>query len=138
MGEAVRDHFCELPESSIGTGEWTDMAGLMVPESEVSLLANEISSGAVDDIQTIEERFGTMHANYDTYKWNWTYSVILDYFGLDTLTEDDIISIGREYETARREWLGAIRHDAEREYALGDMDENLLGSFLAKLEQEQI
>lgn len=138
MGEAVRDHFCELPESSIGTGEWTDMAGLMVPESEVSLLANEISSGAVDDIRTIEDRFGTMHANYDTYKWNWTYSVILDYFGLDTLTEDDIISIGREYETARREWLGAIRHDAEREYALGDMDENLLGSFLAKLEQEQI
>lgn len=78
-----------------------------------------------------------MYANYDNYKWNWTYGVIVDYFGLDTLTDDDLQRIGSEYDTARREWFGAIRHDAEREFALGDMDETLLGEFLEKLEQEE-
>ena len=135
MGKAVRNHFCELPESSIGTGGWTDLAGLIVPETEVALMADEIRSGAIDDVQAIEERFQAMHANYDAYKWNWTYSAILDYFHLDTLTGDDIARIDREYEAALREWTGAIRHDAEREYALGDVDEDTLGSFLAKLEQ---
>lgn len=135
MGKAVRNHFCELPESSIGTGGWTDLAGLIVPETEVALMADEIRSGAIDDVQAIEERFQAMHANYDAYKWNWTYSAILDYFHLDTLTGDDVARIDREYEAALREWTGAIRHDAEREYALGDVDEDTLGSFLAKLEQ---
>lgn len=135
MGKAVRNHFCELPESSIGTGGWTDLAGLIVPETEVALMADEIRSGGIDDVQAIEERFQAMHANYDAYKWNWTYSAILDYFHLDTLTGDDVARIDREYEAALREWTGAIRHDAEREYALGDVDEDTLGSFLAKLEQ---
>lgn len=135
MGEAVRDHYCELPESSIGTGEWLDMGGMIVPEAEVTQLADDIKSGAVNDLQMIEDRFMTMHKSYESYKWNWTYRIILEYFGLDTLTADDMQRIGDEYEAARREWIGAVRHDAEREYALGDVEESVLSSFLAKLEE---
>lgn len=137
MGEAVRNHYCELPESSIGTGEWTDMAGLIVPETEVELLAGDIKNGAIGDIRMVEDRFMTMHTNYENYKWNWTYRVILDYFGLDMLTDVDMRRIADEYEAARIEWLGAIRRDAEREFALGDVDESVLGDFLAKLENRQ-
>lgn len=134
MGEAVKNHYCELPESSVGTGGWTDLAGLLVPESEVELLADDIRSGVTGDMAAVEERFATMAARYEDYKWNWTYRVILDYFGLDTLTEADLQRITDEYEAARRDRNAAIRLDAEREYALGDVEESLLGEFLEKLE----
>ncbi|MGN1263303.1 MAG: DUF4954 family protein, partial [Prevotella sp.] len=133
MGEAVKDHYCELPESSIGTGDWLDMGGMIVPETEITQLADDIRNGAVDDIQTVEERFAMMHANYENYKWNWTYRVILDYYGLDTVTDADMERIADEYETAKREWLNAVRYDAEREYNLGDVDDKVLDDFLAKL-----
>ena len=134
MGEAVKNHYCELPESSVGTGGWTDLAGLLVPQSEVELLADDIRSGVTGDVAAVEERFATMAARYEDYKWNWTYRVILDYFGLDTLTEADLQRITDEYEAARRDRNAAIRLDAEREYALGDVEESLLGEFLEKLE----
>ena len=86
------------------------------------------------DVAAVEERFATMAARYEDYKWNWTYRVILDYFGLDTLTEADLQRITDEYEAARRDRNAAIRLDAEREYALGDVEESLLGEFLEKLE----
>lgn len=133
MGEAVKDHYCELPESSIGTGEWLDMGGMIVPETEITQLADDIRNGAVDDVQAMEERFAMMHGNYESYKWNWTYRVILDYYGLDTITDADMERITDEYETARREWTNGIRYDAEREYALGDVDDKVLDDFLAKL-----
>lgn len=134
MGEAVRDHYCELPESSTGTGDWQDMAGLIVPDTEVEQLAYDIRSGAIDEVQQIDDRLITMYSRYEDYKWNWTYRVILDYFGLDTLTEGDLQRISDEYEAARQEWTAAIRNDAEREYALGDVEESVLNDFLTKLE----
>lgn len=135
MGEAVRDHYCELPGSSIGTGDWTDLGGLIVPETEVELLAEDIRSGAIDEIQMMDDRFITMHSHYEDYKWNWTYRVILDYFGLDTLTDEDLQRIADEYSGALRDRLAAVRYDAEREFALGDVDADVLNGFLAKLEQ---
>ena len=100
---------------------------------EITQLADDIRNGAVDDVQAMEERFAMMHGNYESYKWNWTYRVILDYYGLDTITDADMERITDEYETARREWTNGIRYDAEREYALGDVDDRVLDDFLAKL-----
>lgn len=137
IGEAVRNHGCELPESSIGTGRWADLAGLIVPETEVELLADDIKSGAVGSTAEMEERFGRMYANYGSYKWNLTYRILLDFYGLETLTEADMQRISDDCATARHEWLDAIRRDAEREYELGDVDVSLLDDFLAKLEQEK-
>lgn len=136
MGEAVRGHYCELPESSTGTGGWQDLGGMIVPDSEVEQLAYDIRSGAIDEVEMIDDRMITMFRSYEDYKWNWTYRVILDYFGLDTLTEDDLQRIAGEYEAAHKEWTAAIRRDAEREYALGDVEESVLNAFLDKLDND--
>lgn len=135
MGEVVGSHYCELPESTTGTGEWTDLAGMIVPESEVELLAYDIKDGAISELQMVEDRFITMNRLYDEYKWNWTYRVILDYFGLDTLTPADARRIADDYEAAQKEWLAAVRADAEREFALGDVEESVLNDFIAETEK---
>ena len=60
---------------------------------------------------------------------------ILNYFRLDTLEEEDVMHIIGEYEKAKKDWLTAIRFDAEKEFNMGDVDEQTLKSFLEKLEQ---
>ncbi len=133
MGMVLENHALSLPESSIGTGDWLDLAGLLVPEQEVAQLADDISSGALYDINMIEERFAAMNAAYDTYLWNWAYGTIIDWFGVDSLTDEDADRIISEARAARSEWLTVIRYDAEKEYAMGDVDEDMLNGFLSKL-----
>ena len=82
----------------------------------------------------MERHFEEINAAYGEYRWNWTYRVILDYFGIDMLTDDDINTILSEADAARKEWVSAIRYDAEREFAMGDVAEEELNNFLSNLE----
>ena len=138
LGRAVRGHYCELPESSVGTGEWADLAGMLVPMAEVEQLADDIRSGTVDELQLVDDRFISLNEAYDDFKWNFTYRLALDYYGLDTLSADDIDRITADYEAARAEWVAAVGRDAEREFALGDVDEGVLAAFLDSLEAQGV
>lgn len=136
VGQAARNHYGELPESTIGTGEWADLAGMLLPESEIDSLCSDISDGLLTEIAEMEERFASIHQQYEQYKWNGTYRLILDYLGVDLLTEEDLQRISNDYDMARRQWLNAVKLDAEREFALGDVEESELAAFLAKIESE--
>jgi hypothetical protein len=133
MGETVKNHKADLPKSSVGTGNWSDLAGLLLPESEEQQLLNDVATGYVDDIKDVEDRFSSLFEHYPDYKWTWTYRIILSYFRLDTLEEEDVSHIIAEYEKAKKDWISAIRYDAEKEFQLGDVDENTLKSFLDSL-----
>src|SRR5574344_48296 len=134
IGETVMNHKAELPKSSVGSGDWTDLGGLLMPESEEHQLINDIATGYIEDIKDVNDRFAELFARYDEYQWTWTYRIILDYFKLDTLTEEDTSRIMTEYDKAKKNWLTAIRFDAEKEFNLGDVDEQTLKSFLTQLE----
>ncbi len=134
MGEAVAGHTGELPENSIGTGQWTDLCGLLVPSTEVEQLAEDVKNDAVSDIAAVEERFVDMHKGYDTYKWNWTYRNAIDLLDIEMLTVDDIAHLTDDGKEARREWLNAVRYDAEKEFALGDVAEDSLKAFIESLQ----
>ena len=62
--------------------------------------------------------------------------MILDYYGLETLTEDDAKRIHEDYVTARRKWIAEIQKDAEKEYTLGDVDKEVLDNFITQLQAE--
>ena len=135
VGMAVRHHRNELPESSVGTGEWVDMAGLLAPLSEVEQVVEDLRCGQLGMIDEIEEQLALIHSCYDQYKWNATYRMVLNHLDVDRLTEDDLQRVDDDYQTALREWKSALRYDAEREFALGDVEEHLLNSFLSELER---
>ena len=61
--------------------------------------------------------------------------MVLNHLDVDRLTEDDLQRVDDDYQTALREWKSALRYDAEREFALGDVEEHLLNSFLSELER---
>jgi len=130
IGDAVARYGACLPESSAGCGEWVDLAGLLVPESEFEGVRLDCENGYMDDVKS---RLRELHDNYDEYKWAWTYRMATDYYGLDTITQDDADEMIRQGEAARAQWLEAVRRDAEKEYEMGDMDEKTLNGFLDRL-----
>lgn len=134
LGEAIIGHNMELPDSATGTGEWVDLAGMLAPKTEVDSLIDDIRTGVVESVEQVEDRLLAIHKHYDAYKWNWTYKLITNHLGIDTLTEAEATDIEEAYAKAHKQWTEAIRKDAEREFALGDVAQETLDDFLNALQ----
>ena len=134
MGEVVARHGGGLPCCSVGSGDWCDLSGLLAPVEVISELCNNIADDVYKSIEEVENELYSVNEKYSDYRWSWTYRLILDYFGLDILEETDVNRIMAEADAARNEWLNAIRYDAEREFALGDVSEDEISNFLNNLE----
>ena len=126
----------ELPQTTVGKGNWIDLSGLLLPESEEQRLIEDIKSGALANIQDVIARFVDINNNYRAYQWAWTYQMILDYYGIDSITEQDQERIREDYVRARRAWIAEIRKDAEKEFAMGDVEQEVYDDFISKLDHE--
>lgn len=124
------------PTSAIGTGKWTDLAGLLLPVSEEERLKEDIKSGELETIDDVLKRFTDINEHYQEYRWAWTYELIKNYYQLDTITMADAERIHADYVKARRAWIAEIRKDAEKEFSMGDVEQNLFDNFIEKLDRE--
>ena len=125
-----------MPTTTIGRGNWIDLSGLLLPESEEERLIDDIKNGTLETIQAVIDRFEEINDHYREYQWAWTYQMILDYYGLSEITEEDALRIRQDYITARRAWIAEIRKDAEKEYAMGDVEDEVFNDFINKLDHE--
>lgn len=126
----------EPPTTTAGLGKWNDLSGLLLPESEEMRLIDDIKSGEIETIQEVTDRFKEINCNYREYQWAWTYQMILDYYHLSEITDADIERIREDYVRARRAWIAEIRKDAEKEYAMGDVEKHVLDDFIDNLDHE--
>ena len=62
--------------------------------------------------------------------------MICSYYGLEEITEADAERVRQDYVTARRAWIAEIRKDAEKEFAMGDVDQDVFDDFISKLDHE--
>lgn len=136
--ERVQRHDPELnePETDTGLGKWDNLAGLLLPASEERQMVEDIKDGTLESIDAILRRFDEINAEYRNYQWVWTYRLILNYYGLTELTPDDADMIRDNCLKARRVWTEEIRQDAEREYQLGKMNQEVLEALSAQLNRE--
>jgi hypothetical protein len=136
LKRAQKEGVLGKPENTTGVGPWTDLSGLLLPESEEQRLMDDIKSGAIDNIQQVLDRFTDINNHYSEYRWAWSYQMILDYYHLDELDAAACERIREDYVKARRAWIAEIRKDAEKEYAMGDVDKDVLDEFVEKLDHE--
>ena len=94
------------------------------------------ADGTIESVDEITDRFKRINDNYAEYRWAWSYSMILNYYGLKTITPEDAERIHDDYVTARRAWIAEIRKDAEKEFQLGDVEESVLENFISQLDKE--
>lgn len=136
MKRVMKSGMFGIPLTNTGIGKWNDLAGLLLPESEEQRLIDDIKNGTLSDIDQVINRFAEINEHYREYQWAWTYRLILDYYGLDHISETDIERIRKDYIKARRAWIAEIRKDAENEYAMGDVEESVFENFINSLDHE--
>lgn len=133
------------PDSTVGLGDWVDMAGLIAPRSAVTELADEIERGE-HTLESIQARLEQMHNAYYSYEWAWALDKLEKVWdcSVEEVTLDKIrqtISVWLSavvnldkmvYNDARKEFdlnsqtgFGA---DGDREQAEADFEE-VRGSF---------
>ena len=131
-----RDPSITPPSTQIGLGDWDDLSGLLLPVSEEERIINDLKDGNIETIQELIERFENIDANYREYQWAWTYKMICDYYGISEITLEDANRIHEDYIKARRSWIAEIKKDAEKEFAMGDVEEEVFRNFVDSLDQE--
>ena len=112
-----------LPDTSIGSGEWVDISGLIAPKSEIERLMNDIETGALSTVDQIHDRFADMHAHYYTYEWTWAYEKMLEFYQLDAerITASDICAIVRQWQDSVVGLDRLVYEDAKKEFSLTSM-----------------
>jgi hypothetical protein len=118
-------------EGISGKGAWADLAGMIAPCEEVERIVDDVETG---DIASTDELMMVLHQVDDNYA-----AYATDYLQLLLQQQSDSLIVDTDYwlreaEEAHQQWLDMVREDAEREYQLGDVDEDFLRSFLKKVE----
>ena len=136
LKRAVKGNWLGKPTTTIGEGTWSDLSGLLLPASEEQRLLDDIKSGTIESIHEVLERFNDINAHYREYQWVWTYKLIMDYYGVDELTDQVMQHIREDYVRARRAWIAEIRKDAQKEFDMGDVEQDVFDDFISKLDHE--
>ncbi len=131
-----RDPTITPPSTQTGVGDWDDLSGLLLPVSEEDRIIADLKDGTIETIQELISRFEEIDANYREYQWAWTYKMICDYYHISEITLEDANRIHEDYIKARRSWIAEIKKDAEKEYAMGDVEEEVYRNFVNSLDQE--
>ena len=91
------------PTLKAGAGEWLDIAGLIVPKSEMKRLTADITSGAVTTLAGVNDRLKALHESYYELEWTWVVENFRRWWGKECseLTAADIRQIAER-------WLGSV------------------------------
>ena len=110
-------------DSTVGSGEWVDLSGLIAPRSEVFSLLDDIESGVVSDVKGIDARFHAMHENYYSYEWTWAHDVIESWYGIDleTVTAESLMNLVHRWKEAVVKLDNLVYEDARKEFSLSAM-----------------
>jgi len=116
--------------------EWADLAGFLIPLSEENRIVDELKCSALSGVRALIERLSSCGGRYEEWLLCHAAALAVKYYGGDQLSEETLRTVQERGEAARRKWLGEIKHDAEREYAMGDVDQDVLDKFLMQLSEE--
>lgn len=114
---------CLKPKNTIGQGEWSDLAGLIAPKSEISQLIQKIEKKQIAGLAEIEQEFRNLHANYYEYEWTWAAELLVEKVGkaIDSLTIDDLISLVEKWKLSVVGLDKLLYDDAKKEFRLDSM-----------------
>jgi hypothetical protein len=108
------------PDKSTGDGEWVDLAGLIAPQRIVEKFLDDIESGKISSLKTIEEKFRNMHKSYYDWEWTWACERLEKEFGkpVSKFTRDDVIVMVEKWKNSVIDLDKLLYEDARKEFNL--------------------
>jgi len=134
IGYAVKDSLPAEKEYRHIPHEWCDLSGLIIPAEEEKALIENLKDGSIASIDELQRCLEDMHGRYGEYRRDYARQTAKTCYGLDASDSGDRLAIEKTCHDATETWLREIRKDAEKEYAMGDVEREVLDSFLKDIE----
>lgn len=112
-------HKVLIPDSTVGQGEWVDLAGLIAPKSEVKKLLDDMEQDRLS-LEQVRERFVEMHQHYYTYEWTWAADMIEKVIGhpISQITLEEVRRVVDNWQKAVVDLDHMVYDDARKEFDL--------------------
>ncbi|HNX55414.1 MAG TPA: DUF4954 family protein [Prolixibacteraceae bacterium] len=114
---------CLMPKHTIGKGEWSDLAGLIVPKTEIIHLIKRIEKKEFSSLAQIEAEFQSMHRKYYEYEWTWAAELLEEKTKkpIAEITIADLISLIEKWKESVVGLDKLLYEDAKKEFRLDSM-----------------
>jgi len=114
---------CLKPGNDLGKDEWSDLAGLIAPKTEIRKLIKSIERKELVSLQEIEIEFKSMHANYYDYEWTWASELLIEITGkpIESLKISDLINLITKWQESVIGLDQMLYEDAKKEFRLDSM-----------------
>jgi hypothetical protein len=114
---------CLNPKTSIGQGEWSDLAGLIAPKTEINNLIRKIEQKEIGGLENIEQEFKNLHSNYYDFEWTWASELLVEKTGkrIEELTIADIIALIGKWKESVIGLDELLYEDAKKEFRMDSM-----------------
>ncbi len=108
------------PSVTAGNGEWIDLAGMIVPKTEIDRLIASIEKGEISSLADINRTFAELHRNYYEMEWTWAAALLETWKKkpIDKITAHDIKQIVTEWKDAVVSLDELLYEDAKKEFSL--------------------
>ena len=108
------------PNSSIGTGKWLDVSGLICPIESINNFLLEIESKKIGTLKQAQQALKNIHENYYEYEWNWASTMIEKFYKVDlkNITAKEVVSIVKKWQKSVVELDHLLYDDAKKEFSL--------------------
>ena len=111
-------------------GRWLDLMGLLAPKSEIDSIVRDIENGSIASTAELQEIFTQIHLSYSENEQTYA-NFVMQSLGSNMFVDKDRWM--HEAEEAHAQWLQMVKADAEKEYQLGDVEEEQLRDFLTTI-----
>ena len=107
------------PRSDRGLGTWVDLAGFLVPKSELDKVLLRVEQGEIARIEDVQGAFESLQADYAELEWNWNARLIESWYNvrLDTISRDELLQIVDRWHEAIIGFDEQLLEDAAKEFA---------------------
>ncbi len=108
------------PTTVYGAGDWIDIAGMIVPASEINRLCDDVVNRRITDLDEINSRISTLASEYYDMEWTWVAGMMTRWYGksCDELTPGDIAAIARRWQGSVVQLDNMLYEDARKEFSL--------------------
>ena len=108
------------PTESKGSGEWLDLAGLILPREPLEALLQDIEQGEIASLEDVECFFRLVHGRYYSLEWTWAYDMLEEYYGvnLSSISAAQIVDLVRRWQDSVIGLDNLLYKDAKKEFSL--------------------
>jgi len=116
-GKTLRQALASSPEA-VYSEEWIDVGGQLMPQQRLTKLYDDVESGAISDVESVEARLDQIQAAYAEDEWLWVRTTYQRTTGidLDQCSIDNLKAVAENLLKTRTEFLQLILIDASKEF----------------------